>query len=295
MHCPHLFVRIAAVIIAVVGCASSSSRPAQVREYPAFGNPRRVTIRGYQGDAMEPFMTRDGRYLFFNNLNDPAVDTNLHYAERLDALTFEYGGEIQGANTNALEGVPSMDTAGTFYFVSTRSYQQTLSTIYRGHFFGGILTGVEVLPGISKLQPGAVNFDVEVSPDGGTLYFVDGIFRGGPVPQAADLAIAIRHGARFQRLDQSTELLQHVNTSDLEYAAAVSTDGLELFFTRLRGQQTGIYRTTRPALDAAFEPPARVRAIEGFVEAPTLAPDGRSLYYHKREGSRFGIFRVSRP
>ena len=31
-----------------------------------FTHPQRVTIRGYNGDAMEPFLTRDGRYLFFN-------------------------------------------------------------------------------------------------------------------------------------------------------------------------------------------------------------------------------------
>jgi hypothetical protein len=55
--------------------------------------PERVTIRGYKGEAMEPFITRDGRYLFFNNLNDPAVNTNLYYAERVDDLTFEFRGE----------------------------------------------------------------------------------------------------------------------------------------------------------------------------------------------------------
>jgi hypothetical protein len=32
-----------------------------------FANPQRVTIRGYDGDAMEPFLTRDSKYLFLNN------------------------------------------------------------------------------------------------------------------------------------------------------------------------------------------------------------------------------------
>jgi hypothetical protein len=43
---------------------------------------------------MEPFITRDGRYLFFNNSNDPSVNTNLRYAERIDDLTFKYKGEV---------------------------------------------------------------------------------------------------------------------------------------------------------------------------------------------------------
>lgn len=34
-----------------------------------FGDPKRVEIIGYRGDAMEPFISRDGAYLFFNNLN----------------------------------------------------------------------------------------------------------------------------------------------------------------------------------------------------------------------------------
>lgn len=61
-----------------------------VHEYSAFSNPERITIRGYSGFAMEPFITHDGRYLFFNNANDPAVDTNLHYAEKLNGVTFAY-------------------------------------------------------------------------------------------------------------------------------------------------------------------------------------------------------------
>jgi hypothetical protein len=40
-----------------------------------FANPQRVTIRGYSDDAMEPFLTRDDKYLFFNNSNDPQVNT----------------------------------------------------------------------------------------------------------------------------------------------------------------------------------------------------------------------------
>ncbi|MBN2098018.1 MAG: hypothetical protein JW753_00320 [Dehalococcoidia bacterium] len=88
-----------------------------------FANPERVTILGYSDHAMEPFISRDGKYLFFNNSNDPDVDTNLYWAERIDDLTFQYKDEIGGVNTTALEGVASMDRNGVFYFISTRSYE----------------------------------------------------------------------------------------------------------------------------------------------------------------------------
>jgi hypothetical protein len=243
---------------------------------------------------MEPFIARDGRYLFFNNSNDPSVNTNLHYAERINDLTFEYKGEIAGTNTKALEGVPTMDKNGAIYFVSTRSYEETLSTIYQGRFVGGAVSDVRVVEGVSEKAPGRVNFDVEVSADGQTLYFVDGVFSGKPVPDKADLAIAVRSGMNFRRLAESAELLKSINTDALEYAACISSDELELFFTRVGKNGPAIYRSVRKKVTQPFDPPERVGAIKGVVEAPALSPDGRSIYYHLKEGKRFVIYRVTR-
>jgi Tol biopolymer transport system component len=179
-------------------------------------------------------------------------------------------------------------------FVSTRSYKETLSTIYRGRFSKGALTGVKIVEGISEKAPGRVNFDVEVSADGRTLYFVDGVFSGKPTPDKADIAIAIRDDAGFRRLPGSAELLKNVNTGALEYAACVSPDELELFFTRVGKDGPAIYRSTRKNVTQPFDSPVRVASIRGFVEAPALSPDGRSLYYHLKEGERFVIYRVTR-
>jgi WD40 repeat protein len=281
--------------LVLTACQSSGTSASQKEpEYTAFGPPERVTIRGYSDHAMEPFITRDGRYLFFNNSNDPSVNTNLRYAERIDDLTFKYKGEVAGVNTQALEGVPTMDKNGSFYFVSTRSYKETLSTIYHGRFSGGSVTGVKIVDGVSEKALGRVNFDVEVSADGRTLYFVDGVFSGKPTPDKADIAIAVRDDAGFRRLSGSAELLKNVNTDALEYAACVSPDDLELFFTRAGKGMPAIFRSTRKNATQQFDSPARVAAIKGFVEAPALSPDGRFLYYHLKEGERFVIYRVTR-
>ena len=276
----------------VAGCSNPDASAAQRRRAVRSAGPERVTIRGYSSDAMEPFLTRDGRYLLFNNSNDPGTDTNLHYAERVDDLTFEYRGEISGVNTAALDAVPTVDAIGNIYFVSTRSYSETLSTIYRGRFESGRVTGIELVPGISRAIPGAVNFDVEVSADGRTLYLVDGVFTGGPVPQSADLVMAVRDGEHFSRL--SPDLLANINTGALEYAACISADQLELFFTRIDRGDPAIFRSTRNDPAQPWSLPQPVQAITGFVEAPTLSPDGRSLYYHARRDSRFVIERVTR-
>src|SRR3954469_14134647 len=169
-------------LVLAAGCGTQMNAPPPGPEYQGFGAPQRVAIRGYAGDAMEPFITRDGRYLFFNNRNDPRVDTNLHYAERIDDVTFAFRGELQGVNSKVLDAVPSMDRDGNLYFISTRSYFQTLSTLYRGRFDGGTVSGVELVPGVSLRRAGALIFDAEISPGGDVLFMADGEFAGGEVP-----------------------------------------------------------------------------------------------------------------
>lgn len=200
--------------------------------YEAFARPERVTIQGYTGDAMEPFITRDGAYLLFNTRNDAATDTNLHYARAVDETTFEYVGEIENANSDALDAVPTMNDEGTFYFVSTRSYGLTGLTLYQAWFEAGSLSDIALVDGIAADVPGVVNFDVDVSPDGATLYFVDGEIGANGLPIVADLVIAQRGDAGFTRLPNSDALMVNINTEIWDYAAAVSRDGLELFFTR---------------------------------------------------------------
>ncbi len=261
-----------------------------------FVEPEPVAILGYAGHAMEPFATRDGLYLLFNNLNHPSENTNLHWATRIDDRTFQYQGELVGVNTAELEGVPSLDDAGTLYFVSPRSYAQTLSTIYSGAFAAGVVTGVALVPGVSLELPGMVNFDVEVSPDGETLYFVDSQFGPGG-PETADLVVARRDGPGFERLANSAALLQSVNTAALEYAAAISRDGLTLFFTRAGVGPNGepaICLASRANATSSFGAPEQIAAIDGFVEGPSLSADERSLYYHRLSSGQFRIYRVQR-
>lgn len=263
-----------------------------------FTHPQAVIIEGYDDHAMEPFLSRDGRILLFNNSNDPPARTDLHWAERKTPTLFRYRGRVEGANSNMLDGVPTMDKEGLLYFVSVRSYEQSLSTIYRGRFANGRVSHVELVPGISRLQRGDLNFDIEVSADGTRLYGVDGVFRGGSVPEEADIFVAERSGNCFKRLPGSAAMMANVNTSALEYAAAISEDELELFFTRMSGalfwRKLKILRATRPNRNVPFGRPRVIKSIKCFVEAPTLGDNGRALYYHEKVNGRYRISRVTR-
>jgi Tol biopolymer transport system component len=277
--------------------ASSGAGPPMVpMTYDAFSNPTPVTITGYSGDAMEPFISKDGQYLYFNNRNDPSADTNLYYASRVDDQTFTFLGLIPGANSPQLDAVASLDTLGNFYFVSTRSYSTSLSTVYSGSFTSAGLTDVAIVPGVSPQKSGIVNFDAEISADGQTLWFDDGDYSTGSLT-AANIAIAERQGTGFARNANSATLLAAVNNSGLNYAPSISVDGLELFFTRVStaaGAMPAIYRATRTDSNSAFGPPELVTAATGFVEAPSLSADGHLLYFHKLISGTFVIQVVRR-
>jgi hypothetical protein len=265
--------------------------------FGTFTNPEPVTIQGYTQDAMEPFVSLDGQYLFFNNSN-AAADTNLFYATRIDDLTFQFQGEIAGANTpTSLDAVASMDSNGKFYFISNRSYPTTLSTIYWGDFSNGILSNVTLVPGVSKLKFGWVNFDAGIRPDGNKLYFVDGFFGTGNFPKSAVITIAKRKGDHFVRLASSKTIMRKINTGGLNYAPCPTASDLEFFFTRLSSVIVGpeIYTATRAKKSDPFRTPVKIAAITGFAEAPTITADGKSLYYHLKVNGTFQIYRVTRP
>lgn len=280
--------RYALLAVLVAGQCTPGGEPApQVKTNDV---SEQVEISGYAGDIMEPFLSRDGATLFFNNRNDPSEKTDLHWAERIDGLHFRYRGLVAGANSPALDGVPSMSTDGRLCYVSTRSYAQTLATIYCGKWTGRDMTGVALQTHAAPLIPGRVVFDVEISPAGDYAILADGQFTGGPVPVAADLRLARRDG-EFRLDPASDALFSKINTKALEYAAGLSADGLTLCFTRLDGGASSLWIAKRSTGQAAFDAPRQLSSVTGFVEACTFAPDG-AIYFHRLTNGRYALWRA---
>jgi Tol biopolymer transport system component len=289
----------AATIVTLLMSASGSDAGAAsptTSIYQGFTHPRPVVIRGYTGNAMEPFVSPDGKYMLFNNSNS-ATHTTLSYATRLNDTTFVYGGNVGGANDlHSLTAVPTVTADGTLYFISTRSYSQTLSTVYEAQFRNGKATGVALVVGLAAPRPGIVNFDVDVASDGHSLYVSQGTFSGGSSPDAASIVLYTRRAEGFVRDPSSDRLMKDVNDpSALNYAADISPDGLVLFFTSAdAGIPPRIYRAERSDSSRPFGNVQLVGAATGYVEAPSLSGDGHLLYYHHKSGNHFMIFVVSR-
>jgi len=282
-----IFALLSVIVFTAILCACSKQETGASKSI-VFKGEQKANVIGYTDHLMEPFLSRDGKIILFNNSNNASVNTNLHWAVRVDDINFEYKGEVTGVNTPKLEGVPTMDKDGVFYFVSTRDYDQTLASIYQSNFSNGTATNVTQTSGLSKNQAGWLNFDVEVSADGQYLYFVDGRFDQLGGPYEADIVIAKKNNNAFQRLVNSNEILKNINTDQLEYAACISANDLELYFTRLElpisaTSAPQIFVSSRNTPNVSFGTPLKIESISGFVEAPTISPDGKTLYYHKKE------------
>ncbi|HEY0779055.1 MAG TPA: hypothetical protein VGD56_13885, partial [Gemmatirosa sp.] len=200
VRAPRRALTLAALVVAGsasgLACAARQPLPPEQSADETFADPRCAPVRGYTGDAMEPFVTRDGRYLLFNSSNAPGAQTDLQVARIDGDLAFTYRGPLTSANSTALDGVPTVAADGTLFFISSRSYATTGATVYTAHFANGTTDAPVLVAGMPR-EPGIVLFDVEVSADGQRLYYARGVFGNGSGPTAAELRVAVRRGNTF--------------------------------------------------------------------------------------------------
>jgi hypothetical protein len=85
------------ILLLMISCSSKTRDFIEPISYPSFGAEIEVTINGLSFDSMEPFISSDGNYLFFNNLND-GINTKLFYSTKINDSIFNYAGELTGTN-----------------------------------------------------------------------------------------------------------------------------------------------------------------------------------------------------
>ena len=296
-----LILLFALAVMTGMGDRAAAQRMQPDRAANLYVNPQPVQITGYGGSAMEPFISPDGQFLFFNNEDDASHNKAIHFAQRTGLLSFRYLGELPGVNAHVPETVdaaPSMDTQGNFYFTSTRNYKTRLRSVFAGVFDGRRVTDVHVVEGgiNDGLRDGILNMDMGISPDGDTLYISRARFGLTSLithaPVGSQLLIARRQGDRFVMDPNGRQITANLHT-DSEYAPAVSDDGLELYFNR--GPR--IMVATRASVGEPFGKPSELRALSGFgfVEAPTISLDKQELFFHAKVGDVCcAIYRMTR-
>ncbi len=258
-----------------------------------------VTIQGYSDHAMEPFIARDGETLFFNNRNEPAEETDLHWATRLDDTHFRYRGALGSANSNHLDGVASLARDGTFAFTSLRAFDSGGATIWMGRWTGGAVAGLNLVTALRPGPPPRFNMDGEIAASGAHFYVTDNLWALVGGLRTSDIRVSVRENGRWRRAPEFNSWFAAINTRNaLEYAPATNEAETELYFTRLtrpflRPPRFETFVSVRANATAPFGAPARIDALQGYVEAPTVAPDG-ALYVHAMVNGRFTIMRSAR-
>lgn len=301
-----ILVTIVLFFILVISQNNKIKVPEVIDEVSAeFSNEQKVEMIGYDGDVMEPYISRDEKYLFFNN-NGGENSKELYYAEKIDDLTFQYKGEIEGVNTPDVDGNPTMDSQNNFYFITTRDLASgDFNTLYVGIFEDGAVKDLKKVKGTINIDKKMwVHMGVEITSDGSAMYTSHARFKiGSKVPSEGDIRFAIREGDEFNIPENENEILKNINTDyAIEYAGEVSDDGLELFYSQVvlsNPPRFKLYISKRTNVNEPFSPPKLiVEPFKGnenaFVEAPTLSSNGDRLYYHKLDDGKFSIFRLSR-
>ena len=280
------------ITLALISAATAFSQT-----YPSFGPEKDVTISGLTFDAMEPFISADGNYLFFNNLND-GINTKLFYATRVNDSTFSYAGELNGTNQTTpphLDAVADMDSANHFYWTSTRNYPTELDNLFHGKFSSGSVSGTGRVRGdFNKGIPGWLVMDHGISYNGQFLYYNNARLNSATCtgPCETELGIAKRvNDSTFAKIPESDSILKYINdTSYIYYAPCISGDNLELYYTRYpKGAITAstpfqICVAVRNSDTAAFSVPIVLffEPLTDLIEAPTLTTDQQIMYYHRK-------------
>jgi len=284
-------------LLLIMSCSSDENTSVIAQTYPSFGPETDINITGLTFDAMEPFLSSDGNYLFFNNVND-GINTKLFYATKINDSTFSFVGELNGTNQSTaphLDAVADMDANGNFYWTSTRNYPAELNNLFHGNFTAGNITNIGRVQGdFNKNIPGWLVMDHGISLDGQFLYFNNARFDDttcqGPCETTIGIAQKVNN-TTFNTIPDSANILQHINDSNyIYYAPCISSNNLELYYTRyLKGTITSsthfeICVAVRSNASSAFSIPKVLFSspIANLIEAPTLTTNKNIMYYHKK-------------
>ncbi len=290
------------ISLIIISCSSNDNDNSLT--YPSFGTEIEVTINGLSFDAMEPFVSSNGNYLFFNNLND-GINTKLYYATKSNDSTFNFAGELIGTNQTTiphLDAVADMDSNGNFYWTSTRNYPSELKNLFHGTFNAGSVSDIERVQGDFNMNiPGWLVMDHGISLDGQFLYFSNARFDDTDCvgPCETTLGIAQKdNSSTFNTLTNSASILQNINDSNyIYYAPCISSDNLELYYTRyLKGPitQSTVFEicvAVRRDSQSEFSIPRVLfsEVLSNLIEAPTITVNKNIIYYHQKTSSSHKI------
>jgi|GEM_PF-189148 len=251
-----------------------------------WGEPQVAPFSGKYFDK-EPFITPDGRKLFFSSTRpvEPSAparkDFNLWVVERTAAGASWGEARPLGAevNSDTYDNYPAVAANGNLYFSSTRAGGQGSNDLYRARLVNGRYAPAENLASLNTPKSDA---DPYIAPD--ESYIIISTTREGSYGEG-DLYISFNAGDRWTT---PRNLGAGVNSATYEYTPLVSPDGKYLFFSRGWGD---IYQLDASALPlrreaadrAASNVAPRRRVAVTFDDLPFTGDGGKTTLSELRE------------
>ena len=177
---------------------------------------------------IDPFLTVDGKQLFFNSNRPPdgkgdALKTfDIFVMDRLPGGKWSDPRRVDAVSSPANEVFVSATRSGNLYFSSNREGGKGKNDIYVARKTG---KGYDTPKLVNDINTADTEDNPLIAPDEGYLVFAQ------HVNEHNDLFISYRHGDRWSAGESLGSL---VNTEDDEYAPAFSADHKLLYFTRTR-------------------------------------------------------------
>lgn len=277
-----------------------------------FINEQKVEILWYDWDAMEPYISRDEKYLFFND-NWTKTEKDLFYAEKVDDTTFKYIWEVKWVNTDEVDWNPTMDENYNFYFITTKylTEENSLDTIYWWVFDNWELKNIkrvkwdinnwEIVENNKYIW---INMGVEITRDWNEMYTSYAKFKVWEIfPTEGYIKYAIKTKDWFEIAKNQDDIMKNINTNyAVEYAWEVSDNWLDIFYSQVEFWKVPKFRllhSSRNNKNEAFWIPKLINEPfkddeNAFVEGPTLSSDWKKLYYYKLDKWKFSIFMLEK-
>lgn len=259
-------------------------------EVPMLGLPLE---NGQPINVEEPFVRVHDNRVFLYFSDRVGEERDLHFAMWMPS-GFYYLGRLIGVNSaTGIEGAPSIDPSGHFYFTDSGMpgliAHGTLSTTWPGAVSGvGQIVGMPPMSIADNVVYG--NMDIGVSPTETFAILSRGAWflPASGLPAAADLWYLRRYTPTFMvhASNETAHFLGALNTPDkLEYAPEISSDGLHIYYTQTTANPltSAIMTASRTSVALPFGAPTAIigPTDTALVEGPTVMPANDRIFYHR--------------
>jgi hypothetical protein len=275
---------IAGLLAAASGCAQiigadfddahpRTSEPCDINK--PFGAPRRLPLNDTVPPPWAPRLSADQLALYFTSADDDFVATR---ATLMDE--FSNPVPLAAINSAASDMAPSLTADGLTFFLETNRARGEVKIFFAKRTSVGAEFSTPVLvEGVNTSEPGVIDFQPYVTPDGDALYF--GSTRGARGDHELYRAQREADSDRFQ----PPVALASINSLTVDAWPVISPDELTLYFSSARSLlgSTGYFDVLMATRDSKEQDFGNVRPVPG-VNSPDadypgwISPDACTLY-----------------